>query len=200
LHGYFGTLHLQLKGKIMTQYINKSALVAEIEECYIECLKKANTVTIGADYWDGKADSYHNVLEILSTIETKEAASIWNDARKTIPEDSSNQIICIKEDDLAVATIGKLVRGTKKWAYLNDLLNISDTQVKEADPVEEPDCIYNHTPNNSQITIGTKIRLKTNPHVILSIISNDCHEDEFECSNGSVLSLKQIEKYYDIII
>lgn len=62
---------------------------------------------------------------------------------------------------------------------------------------EEPDCIYK---NNPQITVGTKIRLKTNPDVILSIISNDCHEDEFECSNGSVLSLKQIEKYYDIII
>lgn len=64
---------------------------------------------------------------------------------------------------------------------------------------EEPDCIYDHTPNNLQITIGTKIRSKTNPDVILSIISNDCHGDEFECSNGSVLSLKQIEKYYNII-
>lgn len=66
---------------------------------------------------------------------------------------------------------------------------------------EESDCIYNQTPklNNCQITIGTKIRLKTNPDLILSIISNDCHEDKFECSNGSVLSLKQIEKYYDII-
>lgn len=62
---------------------------------------------------------------------------------------------------------------------------------------EESDCIYNHT---HQITIGTKIRLKTNPDVILSIISDDCHGDEFECSNGSVLSLKQIEKYYDIYV
>lgn len=62
---------------------------------------------------------------------------------------------------------------------------------------EEPDSIHSHKP---QITIGTKIRLKTNPDVILSIISDDCHEDEFECSNGSVLSLKQIEKYYDITI
>lgn len=61
---------------------------------------------------------------------------------------------------------------------------------------EEPD---SHTPNNPPITIGTKIRSKTNPDVILSIISDDCHGDEFECSNGSVLSLKQIEKYYDLI-
>lgn len=65
---------------------------------------------------------------------------------------------------------------------------------------EEPDCIYDYTPNNPQVTIGTKIRLKTNPDVILSIISDDCHEDKFECSNGSVLSLKQIEKYYDVYI
>lgn len=57
-----------------------------------------------------------------------------------------------------------------------------------------------HTPSNPHITVGTKIRLKTNPDVILSIISNDCHGDEYECSNGSVLSLKQIEKYYDVII
>ena len=65
---------------------------------------------------------------------------------------------------------------------------------------EEPDCVCNHTPNNPKITIGTKIRSKTNPDVILRIISDDCHEDEFECSNGSVLSLKQIEKYYELII
>ena len=62
---------------------------------------------------------------------------------------------------------------------------------------EESDCIIS---NNPQITIGTKIRSKTNPDVILTIISDDCHEDEFECSNGNVLSLKQIEKYYDLII
>ena len=55
------------------------------------------------------------------------------------------------------------------------------------------------TNNSAQITIGCKIRSKTNPNVILSIISDDCHEDEFECSNGSVLSLKQIEKYYNLI-
>ena len=52
---------------------------------------------------------------------------------------------------------------------------------------------------NPQITIGTKIRLKANPNIILRIISDDCHGDKFECSNGSVLSLKQIEKCYDII-
>lgn len=53
--------------------------------------------------------------------------------------------------------------------------------------------------NNQRITIGTKIRSKTKPYEIMSIISDDCHGDKFECSNGSVLSLKQIEKYYDVI-
>ena len=64
---------------------------------------------------------------------------------------------------------------------------------------EEPECICNHTSDNPRIAIGTIIRLKTNPDVILRIISDDCHEDEFECSNGSVLSLEQIKEYYDII-
>ena len=74
---------------------------------------------------------------MIPLIDIKEVDSIWNDARKTIPEDSSNQIISIKEDDLAVVTIGKLVRGTKKWAYLKDLLNISNVQVKEVDLEKE---------------------------------------------------------------
>ena len=65
---------------------------------------------------------------------------------------------------------------------------------------EETDCLCNHTSNNPQITIGTKIRSKTNPDVILTIISDDCHGDEFECSNGSVLSLKQIIEKYNVLI
>lgn len=56
-----------------------------------------------------------------------------------------------------------------------------------------------HISNNYKITIGTKIRSKANPDEILCIISNDCHGDKFECADGNVLSLKQIEKYYDII-
>lgn len=64
---------------------------------------------------------------------------------------------------------------------------------------EEPDCVCNRTSDNHRIAIGTIIRSKTNPDVILRIISDDCHGDEFECSNGSVLSFEQIKKYYDII-
>ena len=66
--------------------------------------------------------------------------------------------------------------------------------------VKEVDLKLENENNNPKITAGTKIRSKVNPDVILRIISDDCHGDEFECSNGSVLSLNQIEKYYDIYI
>lgn len=55
----------------MKQYIDKSAVVAEIEKCYNESLKRAKIVD--ADYWNGHADAYRNLLTILDdTLETKE--------------------------------------------------------------------------------------------------------------------------------
>lgn len=71
--------------------------------------------------------------------------------------------------------------------------------------LEAKEGMYEHEPKSdvnesgSRIKVGCKIRSKTNPNEILTIISDDCHGDEFECANGDVLSLKQIEKYYDII-
>lgn len=112
--------------------IDKDRVVTEIEEIYQETNYEPFT-----DKVLGKRIVCKKMLDFLDTIETKEAASIWNNARKTIPEDSSNQIICIKEDDLAVATIGKLVHGTKKWAYLNDLLNISNVETKDVNLEKE---------------------------------------------------------------
>lgn len=111
--------------------IDKDKIAAELEKRY--------------EYWREKEFNSHSIeseirmsecqhlMLLFNSIETKEANPIWNDARKTIPEDSSNQIICIKEDDLAVATVGKLVRGTKKWAYLNDLLDTSSFNVEAKD-------------------------------------------------------------------
>ena len=115
----------------------------KLKDGIISIFKKFNildqTATIGSlrDNILKYINSLQEVQCELDTIETKETASIWNAAHKTIPEDSSNQIICIKEDDLAVATVGKLVRGTKKWAYLNDLLNISDVKTKDANLEKE---------------------------------------------------------------
>ena len=48
-----------------------SKIVAEIEKCYNECLKRAKV--IDSDYWNAKADAYRNVLVILDdTLEVKE--------------------------------------------------------------------------------------------------------------------------------
>jgi hypothetical protein len=48
----------------MKELIDKAAVVAEIENCYNECLKRAKIVD--ADYWNAKADAYRNVLTILT--------------------------------------------------------------------------------------------------------------------------------------
>lgn len=48
-----------------------SKIVAEIEKCYNECLKRAKV--IDSDYWIAKADAYRNVLVILDdTLKVKE--------------------------------------------------------------------------------------------------------------------------------
>lgn len=50
-------------------------IVAEIEKCYNECLKRAKV--IDSDYWNAKADAYRNVLVILNdTIKVKECMNL----------------------------------------------------------------------------------------------------------------------------
>ena len=64
----------------MAQYIDKSALVAEIEKSYNECLKRAKITD--SDYWNAKADAYRNVLVSLdNTLEVKEVnfEKIWKE-------------------------------------------------------------------------------------------------------------------------
>ena len=50
----------------MKEYIDKYALVQEIEKHYNECRKRAKIIDY--DYWDAKADAYLNVLVILNDI------------------------------------------------------------------------------------------------------------------------------------
>lgn len=51
--------------------IDKDKIVAEIEACYNECLKRAKI--IDSDYWNAKADAYRNVLVIFNdTLKVKE--------------------------------------------------------------------------------------------------------------------------------
>lgn len=54
----------------MAKYINKSALVAEVVARYDECLKRAKI--IDAEYWNGKADAYRDMLVVLGSPKIKE--------------------------------------------------------------------------------------------------------------------------------
>jgi hypothetical protein len=55
----------------MVKYIDKTAVKAELEKCYNECLKRAKI--IDSEYWNAKADAYLNALVILdNTLEVKE--------------------------------------------------------------------------------------------------------------------------------
>lgn len=68
-----------------------------------------------------------------TTGEVKEINNVWHNAKRTIPEDGKKQIICIKEDGLAVSTVGKIVNGTIKWVYLNDLLDTSNFNAQKGE-------------------------------------------------------------------
>jgi len=50
--------------------IDKSAVVAEIEARYNECLKRAKI--IDSEYWNGKADAYRDMLVVLDSLEVKD--------------------------------------------------------------------------------------------------------------------------------
>ena len=119
----------------MRHLINKDAVVAEIEK-ELNTTKKYST-----EYVNGKKYALKKILSFIDILEAKEINNVWHDTRRTIPEDGSEQIICIKEDGLAVSTSGKIVNGTIKWAYLGDLLNINsfNVEVKEVDFKKEFD-------------------------------------------------------------
>lgn len=119
------------------RYIDRDALIAKIEKAIDS---PAPSHDQQCDWEDGYWCGLSKAECIIDTIEVKEVENfIWNNARTTVPEDSTNQIICIKEDGLAVSTIGKIVNGTVKWAYLDDLLNTNsfNVEVKEVDLEKE---------------------------------------------------------------
>ena len=54
----------------MAQYIDKSAVMENVEARYNECLKRAKIVD--AEYWNGKADAFRDMLVVLDTLDVKE--------------------------------------------------------------------------------------------------------------------------------
>jgi hypothetical protein len=124
----------------MKQYIDKDAVVAEIDRLQEATMDKNQNFL--SSYHEGIFDGLSMLENFLDTLEVKEINNVWHDTRRTIPEDGSEQIICIKEDGLAVSTVGKIVNGTIKWAYLSDLLytNSFKVEAKEADTENHINC------------------------------------------------------------
>lgn len=110
----------------MIQYINKEKVSSEITKRikHNEMVMDHNTEI--TELLSRELNTLYELSSFINFLEVKEVSDIWYDARKTLPEDGIEQIICIKEDGLAVSSVGKIVNGTTKWAYLNDLLNISN--------------------------------------------------------------------------
>ena len=119
----------------MKAYIDKSTLVAELNRLIAELVEEGEDTM----FEQGRISAFEDVKVFINhTLELKEINNVWHDTRRTIPEDGSEQIICIKEDGLAVSTVGKIVNGTIKWAYLGDLLYTNSFNVEVKEVEEEP--------------------------------------------------------------
>jgi hypothetical protein len=187
--------------KIMEQYIKKSALVAEIKRIEHETNYEPFT-----DEVLGKRCVCRSLLSFLDTLEVKDPYEqcVQYDSIKAgiqahaetysfnIESELFNQLTKEQQELWRKEIERACISGGRAGVEL-----ARDPRYKEN--LEEKDIDLELENDNPKITAGTKIRSKENPDIILRIISDDCHGDEFECSNGSVLSLKQIEKYYDII-
>lgn len=117
--------------------INKAAIVAEIEKCYNECLKRVKIARIiDSNYWNTKAEAYRNVLVILdNTLEVKEAENTeLLKVRGYLVRD---------KDDYTAIYAEKPHRGKTEWVDGNDscLMTINDARLVpdiefEDEPVE----------------------------------------------------------------
>lgn len=83
----------------MAQYIEKAALVAEIERRNVICKKVALDLRTqeNKDYYQGKAEAYKETLSFLNTLEVKEV-----DLEKEMYEWRHNHF-CGKRDDKGAA-------------------------------------------------------------------------------------------------
>ena len=99
----------------MAQYIKKSAIVAEIERRNVICKKVALDLRTqeNKDYYQGKAEAYKEVLDILDTLEVKEVdlckeieeqiTKYYNDCEQKLKEmdDNDNDFSFMTLDNFA---------------------------------------------------------------------------------------------------
>jgi len=101
--------------------IDKSAVVAEIEARYNECLKRAKI--IDAAYWNGKADAYRDMLVVLDTLEVKE---VFSESEQRIKECPYRQVGCTMYAD-------KILKCTGACSWVVDYLNLKKLKAQKGE-------------------------------------------------------------------
>lgn len=103
----------------MEQYIIKSALVAEIERRNVICKKVALDLRTqeNKDYYQGKAEAYKEVLDILNTLEVKEVGEyVSNDLEEEITR-------CIVDEDMNFAEVARHFAQWQKQQLMKDAVD-----------------------------------------------------------------------------
>lgn len=101
-----------------------SEIVAEIEKCYNECLKR--TKVIDSDYWNAKADAYRNVLVILNdTLKVKEVdlereIDNWI-CDNTITHEECSLLMLLALPNISLNLVLKHRKENEKWQQLNHI-------------------------------------------------------------------------------
>lgn len=130
------------------ELIDKSALVAEIERRNVICKKVALDLRTqeNKDYYQGKAEAYKEVLDILDTLEVKEINNAWNNASDFPKAEAGRSILLIEDNGNAELLKSPSAErlfyfrptNLKMWAYVDELLSITTySEVKEVDLEKE---------------------------------------------------------------
>jgi hypothetical protein len=101
----------------MAQFIDKDALVAEINKRIID----APINNIGHN----RVWAYNDVKDIIDTLEVKEVDNVWHDANET-PKGAGDKEILVQFSDFHTSVLEiddwEYLDHQTKWAYLKDLI------------------------------------------------------------------------------
>jgi hypothetical protein len=99
----------------MEQYIDKSALIAEIEKRRSEYINSLMTEQV---------HTLSDILDFIDTLEVKEVGNVWHDASET-PKGAGDNEILVQFADFHASVLEiddwEYLDHQTKWAYLKDL-------------------------------------------------------------------------------
>ena len=104
----------------MKQYIDKSALVAEIERRrnYYENIQMIKPV------YESNIEDFNELLSFIDTLEVKDVDNVWHDASET-PKGAGDKEILVQFSDSHASVLEiddwEYLDHQTKWAYLKDL-------------------------------------------------------------------------------